>query len=130
MGLDDLAHERKPQPGPAVLPGSGTIQLVEWFKDILQPAGWDADAGIGDGGNHQIFAFPFDGYRDTSARRGKFDPVIDELFQHPGDLLRICLNERNVFIDRSLQTDPAPESCLPMGLDRQVCQAADIHISA
>ena len=60
MRFDDLSYEGKPQPGASILPCGGAIQLVECFEDVIQMAGWDANARIGDRYNDKIFPFTFD----------------------------------------------------------------------
>ncbi len=98
MGFHDLPHQRKAQTCPAVMAGAGAVQLVERLEDILHSVGWDPDAGIDDGYDHQVFPLAFDGYGDASARRGEFDPIIDELAQHPGDLLRIGVDGGDIVV--------------------------------
>ena len=61
MRFDDLAHQGKTQPRATVAAGGGTIQLVEWLEDIIEPVGWDADPGIGHRDNHKILSFTLDG---------------------------------------------------------------------
>ena len=62
----------------------------------------NANPRIGYRDNNEILSFAFDAHDNTSLRRRKFDSVIDELVQHPGDFLRIGLHERYVLIDPDL----------------------------
>ncbi len=91
MCFDDLPNQREPEPSAAILPCGGPIELVERFENILQTAGWDSDACIGNGYDDKIFSFSFDGYHYTSTRRRELDSVFNKLTQYPGNLLQICL---------------------------------------
>ena len=105
--FDDLAHQRKPQPRAAIAACGGTIQLMEWFKDVIQPIGWNSNPCICDGDNDKIFPFTLDTDDHASTRRCEFDPVINQLVQHPGDLLWIRLDERHILINDRVQIDAA-----------------------
>jgi len=111
MRFNDLADQGESQAGASIVSRRGIIQLMELFEDIFQPVGWNADSRIGHRDNHEMLSFAFDAHHNVSVRRRKFDSVINELVQHPGDFLRIGLNERNVLIDPDLQIDTRSWAC-------------------
>ncbi len=88
----------------------------------------DTDACVGNRDNDKIIAFTFDTHHHASIRRGKFDSDIDELIQHPGDLLYICLDRRQILIDERIQTDAPLLGLAGRGLDGQVRESLNIHI--
>src|SRR5512146_2944922 len=94
MRFDDLAYQRKAQTRAAVAPRCRAIQLMERSEDVLDPFGWHADPCIAHRNDDQILSFPFDVHGYAPLRGCEFASVSDQLMQHPGDFLRIRMDER------------------------------------
>src|SRR5215216_161334 len=128
MCFHDLPHEREAKTRSAVTPCRRSIELMEGFKDVIDFVGWDSNASISDGNHDKVFPFTFYGCNHASTRRRKFNPVVDQLTQHPSDLLRIGLQERNILIHYRVQVNTAFERLFTAEFDRQICEPTDVHI--
>src|SRR5262249_58486783 len=48
MGLDQMLHDREPEPGPADLPGPVLVDTVEALRDAREVGRWDPDPRVAD----------------------------------------------------------------------------------
>src|SRR5687767_16024292 len=99
MGFNDPSYKRKPQSHSSILTCAGAIQLVERFKDVFQPIGWNTDPCICDRDNDKIFPLTLNADHHASTQRCELDSVIDKLAQHPGNLLCIRLDRGHILVD-------------------------------
>src|SRR5258706_12796439 len=78
------------------MPRGRSIQLMEWFKDLLDAIWMHPNTRIGARDEHQIITLLIAGDHHGSTRLCELDPVIEELAHHPANFFCICLHSRNI----------------------------------
>ena len=81
MRLNDVFHNRQPQPGAASITAAGFINAEEAFEYFVQRFSWNAGAVVNDGYfNHFLPRLIFRGFHPHSTTMATiFDGVIDEI---------------------------------------------------